>query len=53
MSLGSTSEIAELRNAFLIGSLITVRGHVEGRGLARKSSTHCVVFSGREKVPKG
>jgi hypothetical protein len=33
--------------------LIKVRGHVKGRRLARKASTHCVVFSGRETMTKG
>jgi hypothetical protein len=32
--------------------VVTTRGHVKGRGLARKSSAHCVVFSEREKAPK-
>jgi hypothetical protein len=52
MSLGSTSEIAEIMKHLLDRRLITARGHVKGRGLARKSSAHCVVFSGREKAPK-
>jgi hypothetical protein len=32
--------------------MVTADGHVKGRGLARKASTHCVVFSEREKGAK-
>jgi len=31
--------------------IVTTHGHVKGRGLARKVSTHCVVFLERERAP--
>jgi hypothetical protein len=37
----------------LVRCMVTVDGHVKGRGLARKSSAHCVDFSEREKGAKG
>jgi hypothetical protein len=52
MSLGSTSEITEIVKHLLVRPMVTTRDHMKGRGLARKSSAHCVFLSGREKAPK-